>query len=134
MLTDKDVLRKGYDKYPMAGAIDPYDGGKDTNEERREGYMQGLFDGYKERLEEENATIDTAITILESPTIKGWVARDKVENPIYGLGLCLHSKKLWRTGNEWSNQTIAMHLPADMFPEVTWESEPKEVELYFSEV
>lgn len=66
--------------------------------------------------------------------IKGWIARDEVENPIYGLGLCLHSRKPWRTGNEWSNQTIAMHLPADMFPEVTWESEPKEVELYFSDV
>ncbi len=61
--------------------------------------------------------------------IKGWVARDEVENPIYGLGLCLHSPKPWRTGNEWSNQTIMMHLPTDMFPEVTWESEPKEVEV-----
>ena len=61
--------------------------------------------------------------------IKGWIARDEVENPFYGLGLCLHSPKPWRTGNEWSNQTIMMHLPTNMFPEVTWESEPKEVEV-----
>ena len=61
--------------------------------------------------------------------IKGWITRDEVENPVYGLGLCIHSQKPWRTGNEWSNQTIMMHLPAEMFPEVTWESEPKEVEV-----
>ena len=68
------------------------------------------------------------------PKIKGWVARDELEDPIYGMGLCLHYKKPWRTANEWSSQTIMMHLPSDMFPEVTWKSEPKEVEIYISEV
>ena len=123
MLTDKDVLRKGYDKYPMAGAIDPYDGGKDTNEERREGYMQGLFDGYKERLEEENVTIDTAIKILESPTNNGWVARDK------DGALILYSfrPRRERTGY-WKGNKIK-RLPDEAFPEVTWESVPMEVEI-----
>ena len=41
-MTEKEILRKAYDVYPMDGVIDPYDGGKDINEERREGYMKGL--------------------------------------------------------------------------------------------
>ena len=61
--------------------------------------------------------------------IKGWIARDEVENPTYGLGLCIHGPKPWRTANEWSGQTIMMHLPSDMYPEITWKDEPKEVEI-----
>lgn len=63
------------------------------------------------------------------PTLKGWVARDSVEDAFNGCGLILHCKKPWRTGGEWSNQTIAMHLPWNMFPDLKWEDEPIEVEL-----
>ena len=63
------------------------------------------------------------------PTIKGWVARDSVEDAFNGCGLILHCKKPWRAGGEWSNQTIAMHLPGSMFPDLKWEDEPIEVEL-----
>lgn len=66
---------------------------------------------------------------MKTTKIKGWVTRDEVEDPVYGLGLTIHSRKPWRTGNEWSNQTIMMHLPANMFPEISWKSEPKEVEI-----
>ena len=65
----------------------------------------------------------------EEPTIKGWVARDSCEDAFNGCGLILHHSKPWRTGAEWSNRTIAMHLPWGMFPDLKWEDEPIEVEL-----
>lgn len=61
--------------------------------------------------------------------IKGWVARDSVEDAFNGCGLIMHHSKPWRIGGEWSNQTIAMHLPWSMFPDLCWEDEPIEVEL-----
>lgn len=61
--------------------------------------------------------------------LKGWVARDSREDPVFGLGLILHSRKPTREGDAWSNNTIWMHLPWEMFPELKWEDEPMEVEI-----
>lgn len=68
------------------------------------------------------------------PKIRGWVARDSVEDGFCGTGLILHDSKPTRTRGEWSSMTIAMHLPSKMFPEITWESEPVEVELLIRKV
>ena len=65
----------------------------------------------------------------KEPTIKGWVARDGVEDAFNGCGLILHHSRPWRAGGEWSNRTIAMHLPWEMFPDLKWADDPIEVEL-----
>lgn len=65
----------------------------------------------------------------EEYKIKGWVARDKNVDAFRGNGLILHHSKPTREGSEWSSNTIMMHLPIKFFPELTWESEPIEVEL-----
>ena len=68
------------------------------------------------------------------PKIKGWVARDGVEDAFNGCGLILHYSKPWRAGGEWSNCTIAMHLPWNMFQDLKWVDEPIEVELTIRKV
>lgn len=70
----------------------------------------------------------------EEYKIKGWVARDQQVDSFYGNGLILHHSKPIREGNEWSSKTIAMHLPFNFFPELTWESEPIEVELTIKKI
>lgn len=64
-----------------------------------------------------------------APRISGWIARDSIEDAFMGCGLILHHTKPHRDRGEWSSQTIAMHLPSNMFPELRWEDEPVEVEL-----
>ena len=61
--------------------------------------------------------------------MKGWVARDSREDGLLGLGLIVHFKKPTRQGDAWSSETIWMHLPWNLFPELKWEDEPKEVEI-----
>ena len=70
----------------------------------------------------------------EEYKIKGWVARDQQVDGFWGNGLILHHSKPTREGNEWSSKTIAMHLPLNFFPELTWESEPIEVELTIKKI
>lgn len=57
--------------------------------------------------------------------IQGWVARDKSGY------LVLHYKKPHRTlGNaKWYSAQSQKSLPRDSFPDLTWESDPIEVEL-----
>jgi len=62
-------------------------------------------------------------------TFKVWLARDSREDIMFGLGLCVHNRKPTRGVDAWSAETILFHLPWNDFPEVTWEDEPKEVEL-----
>lgn len=120
-------LGKAQIKEAVQELVDKGERCMDQSEDNQDAYnwwdgFHNCAQGIMRELEEEREDKETT-------KIKGWVARDEAENPVYGLGLCLHSRKPWRTGNEWSNQTIMMHLPTNMFPEVTWESEPKEVEL-----
>lgn len=67
--------------------------------------------------------------MYKSETFSGWFARDSREDPLFGLGLCLHHIKPKREGDSWSGLTIAMHLPWNLFPELKWEDEPIEVEI-----
>ena len=76
-----------------------------------------------------------ALTEIESlPKIHGWIARDSYEDAFEGTGLILHYSRPQRVFGEWGSNTIAMHLPSHMFPEITWESEPVEVELLIRKV
>ena len=108
-MTEEEIAKKAAEAFPNDGIT--------STEELRDIDMSRM--GYIKALEEMSSV----------RKIPGWVARDEIEDPIYGMGLCLHYKKPRRTANEWSGKTIMMHLPSDMFPEVTWVSEPKEVEV-----
>ena len=58
-------------------------------------------------------------------TIEGWVARDK------SGCLFLHYWEPHRTpgGDKWYSEFAQKCLPKDSFPEVTWESNPKRVNI-----
>lgn len=66
--------------------------------------------------------------------IQGWVCRDKKDN-----ALNLHAEKPYRTQSgydvydepDWWESDCASFLPLDnsLFPDLTWESEPQEVEI-----
>jgi len=66
--------------------------------------------------------------------IKGWITRDK---PGYGNSrgwLRLHFRKPEKTVRDWNSKDEfdvddSQILNDDMFPNLTWESEPLEVEL-----
>ena len=67
------------------------------------------------------------------PTIKGWAARDE-DGRIW-----LHGEKpvrynLYGGRNEWTTPLDLWALPKEMLPEITWESEPVEVELIIRKI
>lgn len=65
----------------------------------------------------------------KKPKIKVWIARDKTHD------LHLFSEKPWRNNNggiDWNNEWIGerlLVLDCNLYPELTWESEPIEIEL-----
>lgn len=68
----------------------------------------------------------------EQVTIEGYVARDKVSNHHRGEGLHLFTSKPERSSifAEWQGlRGKSLLIDPDMFPEVTWESEPKRVRI-----
>lgn len=70
---------------------------------------------------------------MEIAKLHGYVTRDFYADPINGTGLILHGSFPTRheKQGEWSNHTIAMHIPDEYFPSVTWEnSNPMEVDVY----
>lgn len=59
---------------------------------------------------------------------KLWIARDK------DGCLCLHEEKPYCSANGvWYNLKQMIHLSKNLFPEVTWENSPQQVELISSE-
>lgn len=70
----------------------------------------------------------------EDTVIQGWVCRDKKDN-----ALNLHAEKPYRAQSgydvsdepDWWESDCASFLPIDknLFPNLTWESEPEEVKL-----
>lgn len=102
----------------------------------REAYIKGANEGAQETVQDYDDLMNEAYYKGRNETLKsislsfhGWIARDKRADPFWGNGLIFHYSKPKRTGDEWSSETIALHLPDDSFPEITWESEPIEVEL-----
>ena len=73
-------------------------------------------------------------------TIEGWVCRDGYDGDIKDSILHLflkgepfpHNNKPRRIVNDYLQMwkgANGLHLPSEMFPEVTWESEPKRVKI-----
>lgn len=70
----------------------------------------------------------------DGEVIRGWVARDKKDN-----SLNLHAEEPYRTKSgyqtddkpDWWDSECASFLPLDkgLFPDLTWDSEPMEVEI-----
>ena len=89
----------------------------DRNHERREAYARGRKD---ERFETESL-----------PSEKYWVAREKQGS------LFLFKLKPRRHTNGphgfWLGEPRFL-MPEDMFPDITWESEPKEYKCLFREI
>lgn len=71
------------------------------------------------------------------PIIHGWVARDN-SGRVYGnLHFWFHKPTMpATTKSEWMTDRVndSFTLPDNMFPELTWESEPVEVELIIKRV
>lgn len=69
--------------------------------------------------------------------IKGWVARDQDEG-LYGSNLYFGYEKPRKIGKEpfviWGNFGDCISIPKDMFPELTCEDEPIEVELTIKKI
>lgn len=116
-MTTEEILRKAWEKYPGNTTLYSFDETRlDENSYKREGYIAA-----QEEIE-------------KLKKIRVWIARDSREDPLFGLGLCAHFRKPSRDGDSWSSETILFHLSWNECPEVTWEGEPKEVELIFRDI
>lgn len=117
-MTEEQINQKALEVIPPnLSEIDGYD----WNENERDGYIKALKE------------------IEELPKIKGWVARDKVGWGNSKGWLRLHFRKPERTVRSWDSvneflEDESQTLNSDMFPELTWESEPVEVELLIRKI
>lgn len=88
--------------------------------------QQAYLDGY--------TACEQSMTDSEAIVIQGWVCRDKKDN-----ALNFHAEKPYRAQSgydvcdepDWWESDCASFLPLDksLFPDLTWESEPLEVEI-----
>ena len=88
--------------------------------------QQAFLDGY--------TACEQSMTDSEAIVIQGWVCRDKKDN-----ALNFHAEKPYRAQSgydvcdepDWWESDCASFLPLDksLFPDLTWESEPLEVEI-----
>jgi len=94
------------------------------------------FNGYdiEQAFEDGYTACEQSMTDSEAIVIQGWVCRDKKDN-----ALNLHAEKPYRAQSgydvcdepDWWESDCASFLPLDksLFPDLTWESEPLEVEI-----
>lgn len=104
-------------------------------------YAYNVGDSDWEQLRVRDAFVDGANFALgkqekdaEDTVIQGWVCRDKKDN-----ALNLHAEKPYRAQSgydisdepDWWESDCASFLPLDknLFPDLTWESEPQECEI-----
>lgn len=80
------------------------------------------------RLEYEKGRADVLADMANAPKIKGWVARDSVDNR-----LTLFMAKPYRGSMYWIAQAISS-LPIECYPDLKWEDEPIEVELTINKI
>ena len=107
-----DIEKKAYEKYPRWMDNNP-DESCDLNEDKR------------------NAYIEACMEYESLPKVRGWVARDK-----YG-SLNLFGDKPTRFEDDTFGNIKGsgmIFLNDELLPEVTWESEPVEVELLIRKV
>lgn len=112
-MTKEQIEEKAYESYPaefMDEGINPRLH-IDRNESKREGYIK-------------------ALTELESPKLYGWVARDR-----NGM-LHLFDVEPKRIGDYWWNRDYNSESICNekAFPDITWESDPIEVEILIRRV
>lgn len=69
----------------------------------------------------------------DTTTIRGWVARENVDNSLF-----LFQNPPKRVGDVWldfkSHFSNFFIIPPSLFPEITWESEPVEVEITIKKI
>ena len=117
-MTEEKIIEKSLEAYPikreeiLTPAFGPVTGG-DVNRKYREGYEQCLRD----------------VNCL--PKINGWVARDK--NGELNL-FEVKPRRDENFGYWWDRDYQSSPIDENAFPELTWENEPKEVELLIREI
>ena len=106
--------------------------GGEVNDEAYQEQLQIWFDKGKCSGKDEVINNPELYGLTKTDTLErvhGWVARDKYNDPLAGVGLIFHYTRPTRCNGEWSSSTIAMHLSYDMFPDLKWEDDPIEVDL-----
>ena len=90
-------------------------------------YSEGIIETTETldiNLQQRNAYIKALREVNQLPKIKGWLAKDE------DADIDLYINKPKRAGEMWVGQTYPIHLDWEtLFPELTWESEPLEIEL-----
>jgi hypothetical protein len=106
-MTNEQIEQKALEVYPVIN--DCLNSDIDINGKSREGYIKAFLE------------------VESLPKVHGWIAQDKD-----GL-LGFYSDKPQRFDDKawWCDPGCytALALPPDSYPEITWESEPIEVEL-----
>ena len=113
-MTEEKINEMALEAYPEKYVQMPFCmSANDINEDHREGYKKALND------------------IESLPKIKVWVARDSDGC----LTLCKVKPQRWE-GDFWIGEGGAEYFPLDsqIFPELTWEDEPIEVELLIRKI
>lgn len=111
-----DIEKKAYEAYPINNSLNTYFGNEkiDYNAERREGYIK-------------------CVKEYESlPKISGWVARDIDGHLQLFTGGKPHQEHnlFWDNSGKRGNYVLSLcNIENEVFPEITWESEPRKVEL-----
>ena len=109
-----DIEKKAYEKYPSVLGF-PIDEQVDLNEEARNAYIKSC---------EEYESL---------PKIHGWIAKD---DSLYNPSLCVHLEKPVKdlAFHYWDSKGKCVCIDKKLFPEITWESEPVEVELLIRKI
>lgn len=125
-MTQEEIVKKAFDAYPHRPQMVIINNGfgrisiGDLNDDKRKGYIKAL----------------TEIESLQK--IHGWVARDgkDILNPLHFFDgkperiVLDDGRKFWRR----SMESRDIRIPESLFPDITWESEPTEVELLIRQI
>ena len=112
-MTEKEINRKAQETYPKRYSYDGFTK-HDLNYQKREGYTKAIQE------------------IEEQPKIKGWIYREKNDE----LYISAQGRKPFRkTDYDFTmSDGWIVELDEDLFPELTWESEPVEIELLIRKI
>lgn len=121
-MTLKEAIEQFEEKnrpYPFFSSAQGYEAFKRI---ARYFYTLGAKVAREEQYEHDMAYINSL------PQIDAWLARDEEGELLVGQDKPKRNKAgFWTSFGEW------MKLPEEMYPELTWESEPKEIEIIFKE-
>ncbi len=118
-MTQEEIVKKAFDAYPHRPQMVIINNGfgrisiGDLNDDKRKGYVK-------------------ALTEIESlPKIHGWAARDK-NGEIHVFEV--EPRRSCMEESWWDRDYVSVEIEKDSFPDITWESEPTEVELLIRRV